>query len=826
LKVFKKVALYVLVTFLVIVAGLTASVFLFKDRIIQEFIRQANKHLNTPVKIEKLDVSILQSFPSVSIVCRGVEIEDSHPGEYPLFTANKVSFQLNPIEIWGGTYIIKGLIIQDSETHLKINRSGEANYNIFKKDTVQANTESLSFSLENLIIKNSVVTYADKKLSQDFEFLSDELKASVESSKDVYLITTKGDVFTRKFKTRNTSILSGKDFLLEATLRYFDGDKRIVLEPSIIRLNAASFTVKGEYDWRTRNTIDLTAQGENTDIQTLLSLLPTDIAASLEKYQSSGNIYFNGSLRGAISDQKLPGVSVEFGFENATFFHPDYKTRIENASLTGSYATSNLNDPSSSALIFKNVSGSLNGHQFESNLIFRNFEEPEVIFDFKGELDVKSLLEFYPIEKLTDASGSIDTDIAFEGKLSWLKSKATSQKATATGTIDLNAINFLYGPNQVAINGLNGSLQFNNNDLALSNVGGRVGKSDFVMNGFFKNIITFLLFENQPIGIETDLSSSFIDLDELFSFGFSSEKKSEDYTFSISPNLYLNFNCNVQRLNYKRFHASDIKGDLLVKNQVAVSRNLAFSSMRGSMTLNGILDATNPKAIDVSSAFKLNSVSIDSVFYVFENFGQEFIQDKHLKGFATADVNLELVLNQNLRLFSETLIADVNTVIQKGELNHFEPMKKLDKYLDDEGLDRLRFADLKNEIHIENKTIYIPQMEIRSNVTALQLSGTHTFDQQINYRIVAPLVNKRKIDIEQAGTAVEELEGRTKLFLKITGTTDNYRVQYDTDAVKKKIVSDLKREVKELKDAFRLKGQKKKKELEVTDEEFDWDNEQ
>lgn len=33
----------------------------------------------------------------------------------------------------------------------------------------------------------------------------------------------------------------------------------------------------------------------------------------------------------------------------------------------------------------------------------------------------------------------------------------------------------------------------------------------------------------------------------------------------------------------------------------------------------------------------------------------------------------------------------------------------------------------------------------------------------------------------------------------------------------------MKKEVQELKDAFKLKGQKKKKELELTEEEFDWE---
>jgi len=249
-----------------------------------------------------------------------------------------------------------------------------------------------------------------------------------------------------------------------------------------------------------------------------------------------------------------------------------------------------------------------------------------------------------------------------------------------------------------------------------------------------------------------------------------------------------------------------------------------MNTMGGTLTLNGIVDAKNSKAIDVISSFKLDGQHVDSIFYVFENFYQTFIEDKHLKGRAYATVDLEMTLNEKLNLIAPTLIADISANIKNGELNNFEPMQKLNKYLDDEGLSKLRFADLKNDIHIEKQTIYLPQMEVKTNVTTIQLSGTHTFDQHIDYRVVAPLRNKKKIDPDEAFGAIEEdSSGKSKIFLKITGTTDVYEVSLDKDAVKKKIASDLKKEVQELKDAFKLKGQKKKKELELTEEEFDWE---
>jgi hypothetical protein len=185
-----------------------------------------------------------------------------------------------------------------------------------------------------------------------------------------------------------------------------------------------------------------------------------------------------------------------------------------------------------------------------------------------------------------------------------------------------------------------------------------------------------------------------------------------------------------------------------------------------------------------------------------------------------------MTLSENLKLISKTLTSDISATIKNGELNNFIPLQGLNKYIDDETLNRLRFADLKNDIHIEHETIYIPQMEIRSNATTIQLSGTHTFDQHILYRVAAPLRNKKKVDPDEAFGAIEETrKGQTKIFLKIAGTTDQYKISYDKEAVKNKIVNDLKKEIKELKEAFQLKGKKKKKEIELEKADYlDWDN--
>jgi hypothetical protein len=824
LRILKRIALYLLAAIAVLFISISVSIYFFKDRIIQQFIAEANKNLGTPVKIGKIDISAWSNFPDLGIVFQDVYVEDSHPGLYPLFTARSVSFFMNPIDAWNGIYIIRDLRVDKSETHLKIDEQGKSNFNIAKKET---GAGSISFDLRNVRLSKSKVSYHDLKLLQHFDFESAKLSASVNLSKNIYHIEAEGDVLAEDISLSGYRLLHNKKLLIQASLEYDDKNKSINLNPSQISFEESLFNLNGNYVFKNYSQIDITAKSKDATLQTILSLLPEQFSNRFKEYKSTGNIYFDLTLKGEISETKNPLLSIAFGLKNAELVHPKFKSRLQNANMEGSFATPSLKDFSSAKLFLKNIEGKLNDQPVKANFSVADFTDPVVDVQFHGKLEAASIVNFYPIDDLADLSGMVEADFSLAGKLSNLKKKSTARQVKVQGVINLKQVGFSLENRKIGFRNLDGAMQFNNNDIAMSNLKGKIGNSDFLLNGFLKNVIPYFLFEGQPIGIEADLKSDFIDLDQSLAWGLG-VTGSKDFGFSISPDLHLNFNCDVREMKYKKFHPAQIKGNLLVKNQTAISRNITFKAMGGDLSVNGMVDARAKNKLEVSSSFKLNSIHLDSIFYVFDNFYQTFIEDKHLKGKAFADVNLEMTLDRGLKLFSNTLVADISATIKDGELNNFDPLQKLNRYIDDETLNKLRFADLKNDIHIENRTIYIPQMEVKSNATTITLIGTHTFDQRIDYRVVAPLRSKKKIDPDEAfGSIEDDGHGRSKIFLKIIGTTDNYTVSLDKDALKKKITADLKKEVKELKDAFKTKGKKKQKELELEkDEYFDWDNNQ
>ncbi|HEX5170968.1 MAG TPA: AsmA family protein, partial [Cyclobacteriaceae bacterium] len=383
----KKIFFYFLLVVGVVSVTLTASVLYYRDRIISEFIRQANKNLNTPIKIGRMDVSWFADFPNLSIVFEDVYVEDSHPGLYPLLTAKTVSFQLNIIDLRNGKYNVKGLKISGSETNLKINAEGVNNYTIVKDSPNNKEAESISFELKNVSLKNTRVHYIDASINQEFTFLSDELAASIKTSKDIYDINAKGDLTTEKIRVRQIELFAGKKFTVDADLIYDDLQRNLSIKPSKLALKNSSFNIQGEYRWKGQTYVDLIAEAKDTDIQTLISLLPEKTAKNLEKYQSKGDMYFKARLKGDVNKNTSPSLSVDFGFHDATLFHPDYRSLVQHASMEGSFASSDVSDAKKAVLILKDINGELNGKSFTASLTVQNFKDSDVQLRFKGELD-------------------------------------------------------------------------------------------------------------------------------------------------------------------------------------------------------------------------------------------------------------------------------------------------------------------------------------------------------------------------------------------------------------------------------------------------------
>lgn len=830
IKRLRKLFFICLFTGLAVFAGLATMVYAYRDTIIAHFVAQANKQLNTPVATEKIAISFWQDFPNVAITLDEVRVQESIPGSLAsLASAKRLAFSFYLWDVWEGQYNIRNLQLEDAEIRLRVSKTGIRNFDIFKsapKEEDDADSQPVQFALEKIVLSNVHFSYLDLKNEQEFNLLAERLGSSLLVEGDRYFFRTSGKLVSDVIKLGSDRYLSNVPLELNSRFAYLQAGQAIEISEAAFAFDEGRLNLNGSWQWASDQLLDLKFSTEDLSLATLKTALPQRFIKPIEAYQCRGKLAASGKIEGTLSESVNPVVQLDFSLADGALVYPENKEQIRQLSLKGSFSNGKQQRLQSSALLLDHYQFVLDDEPIRGSLALTNLEDYHLTLSAQGKLQLAAFLRFYPIENLQEAAGQIDGDVQFKGRLADLKQAKTLTRLQLSGNLLVNQLGFQWKNLPYRFHQWQGALTFNENDLALSNLQGYAGESQFLINGLFKNILGYLLLEDQPLTIEADLKSENLNLDELLADQQDkSTAASRRYAFNINPSLALDFNCSVEQLKFERFRAKDISGRLKVAQAVADIDQVKLKAAGGSIQLAGRVDARMPNLVKVSSNATFDDIFIDSVFYVFRNFSQDFLMDRHLQGRLTAQVESSMMFDKKLRFAYDKLQAKASMRVREGELRDFEPLQELSRFIHEDKLAHVSFSELNSSVEIRNKTVFLPETRIQTDISTLQLSGTHTFSQHINYGLKVPvrtiLTGKRKS--VPKGASGQEKEQGLHLMLRIVGTTDDYHISYDTDAVAEKLANDLKEEGKELKEVFQTQGEVKKDAVQLEEDEyFDW----
>ncbi len=840
---FRKIFLTFSIIITLLLAGGGLFTYLYQDQIIKHFITQADQLLATPVRVKSIKLSLWEKFPQVAISLQDVEIMGSLPQDSVLARAEQLDFTFNVWHFVQGEYVINKVYLTHSDVSLVINEEGDNNYNIFKKreaGTHDSEATPVRFQLQKIYLKDVNVSYEDRPINQHHQLLAQEAEAVLEVVGEQYDIGLEGALTSQFIRIGSDAYFKDKPLQLSTQLHYDYPNRYLQIEPTQIEVGSGEFVVDGFVDQAQDNYLDLQLRGSHTDLQTLLSLLPEGIIRQWQAYRSEGDAYFEGSVKGNMSRAASPLVTLKFGCQNASFYHPDYKKRLENISLQGTFTNGSSHSFRSSQLDLRNINAQLDGRPLNGSLTLSNFEDYFLHCQVKTDMDINALFAFYPVPEIKAARGALNADFEISGRLKDLKGETSRywERIKSRGDISLHQVDLLWQADRLPVHQLNGNLMFKGNVLSISNMEAHIGNSHVVLNGMLRNAFAYLLSDTQTIHIEADLFSRQIDMDELLS-GQAAQASSNNwqtvsdkqaYRFRIDPKLQLSFNCHIEKIKFRRFRGKHLKGNLEVDQQIARLKKSSIQTAGGKVTAQAYLNARRPDKITVNATTAFEHLRADSIFYTFEDFGQNFLTTRHLEGKIYADVDWNMTFDHSLQLDYSSLGIDILATIREGRLNNFEPMQKLARLVEEESLSHLRFAELNNHIRVADRKIFIPRMQVSSNVSEIWVEGIHTFDDHIDYRFEVPMKTfsirkaaareRVKAREQKFGEIIDDNAAPLNLFLTARGTVDDYKISYDMESAKEKFKDNLQNEKEELKEILKNKGAQPTYQLELDEDEY------
>jgi hypothetical protein len=797
----------IIIFILIIILAISGGIFIstaYEETAIKYLKKYLDYHLITEIEVDNINFSLLKSFPYASVRFKNVYSKSSlnfSASDFPcqdtdtLLTAASIFFEFGLLKLLAGKYEIRNININNGKIKILIDRDGRPNYSIWdpgeKKSSsgFNMNLQSLVLSdidlyIINLKDKYSVTAY-DKKLS---------LKGNLSDSLNSLII--KGNFHITDFTSNNKHLLGDKELHFESDL--LNKKNNYAIRKSKVKLGSMNFNVSGDILYDQSIGINLHISSGRAKLPEILSLFQNKSGSSSGIFSVSGNSFFDASISGNLSGNSFPHIVTSFTITNGTLLNKSSGEKLSGISLRGSFTNGEQNNSNTSSVTIEEFFASAHNSKINGRFIITNFELPNVKLDLNADIDLNEMHHLFDFDTLEYVNGKLNAKIEIAGRISDLTkiSKTDFIGFTKNCILNFSGTNFKIAGTGFIFDNINGEVLINNN-IQFTNLYLGIGDNNFLVNGILYNLFEFVLFKNKNLALNADISSDNFDVKSLLANHLHDETKNNNPEIPSSENVFVNTNVSFKKLKYDKFYASDISGVINYSPGIINFRIMQLNSLDGTMTGHGsIIERDEDYFIQCQSDLKL--IDINRFFYVFNNFGQNFIVDKNLKGNLSGDVIFSATMDKKTGFKMESIKADGNLKIENGELIQFEPMMGLSKYISLEELSHIKFKTLNNEILIKDQIITIPEMDIYSSAINITALGIHKFDNSYDYRIKVSMTDllfnkarKKRKEIENFGIIEDDELGKISIPLRFTGKGDKYEITFD----KKTALSTLKKNI-------------------------------
>ena len=785
----------------IVIALITSSliVYFYKDNLVKYALTQLQKQINTDIKMDKVDLSIISTFPNASLVFTNISADEATPQKTKkkLFKFESVYLTFNVWDLFEGNYTIKKIIVEDGSCSLKVFADGNDNYHFWKiKSDSNKSDGKFSFKLNKVTLKNIEIQYTNEikdaiiiasinKMTLKGKFNEKQFELAINSNTDV-----------KEFRFEKINYFKQKDVAFDVVLDVTNNElfnvKRGKIELADQKFSISGFVNNGAESIKT----DITIKGEDLKLKKTLSLVPEKFQSYWKDYDLDGELYFDATMKGQINKVETPKITASFGVKNGKLKKSGSKLELTNIGFTAKYSNA-----------INNLIMNLGANSLKGNIEIIDFTSPHIKANSTASVDLLKWNEIFPTESVESIEGNAELAIQFETQLQEMSKFTPSDfiQSNTTGTLKLAKTKIKLKKDNHLLSNISADIIFNNNDITAKALNFNIGSSNFSIAGEIKNFLSYIFLEKQKLYIQADVNSNMLNLDELLTTS-GTKNNGSDYKLGISNSFDFDITLGIKKLQFRKFNASELKTKLILRNMKCVAQDMSMNTMDGIFNCTGILDATNSNNISIICDGAIKKMNIQKIFYQLENLGQSSLKSENIKGIASANIQFSALLNSGLSINPTSIKSNIDLLIEKGELINFESLKKLSKFVSIDELQNVKFSTIKNTLQVQNRVLTIPRMEICSNAMNLTLSGSHTFDNLINYSlelllsdVLGKKAKKAKKENEDFGVETDDGLGKTKLFIKITGTTDNPKYAYDKQGLKQKIKTDVKNEKQNLK---------------------------
>lgn len=782
---------------------------MYEDEISRYALTEIEEKLVSDMHIEDINLSLLAHFPKASLQCSGVLIMDTFTPSDTLLYAKKISLEFGLLDLLDGSYVVDEVNIEEAQGRLLRNEADEVNYVFWDQANSSSESTTFSFALEQVNLSHTHFEWQDARSEVNLDFSIAQASLSGVFEGETMQLTATLDIPDALVDVSEIPWLKHTRVEGEVEVDIDNATHTYVIKQSDLDVEGMELHSNGRFQ-QTEDGVFcvLETSGKDLNLSTLMHVLPEHTTAFLAGYEVKGKVDLVFNMKGASGGGQHPEVQLKTTLRSGSVRQLAADVAVTDIQAQLSYRYTDTDE-----LTIHSSSGELEGNELRASGGIAHLSSPWMNVHLEGELDLHDLKEFAGLDQLASCEGETTFNLNYKGALrDWAFNAKDLQRAESSGQFTLRDGELKWVDARHSFEEVNGTLSLINGDATIQDLTGLSGASDFKFQGVFKDLLSWA-FTEEKLRIEASFSSAELDLTDWLSESSSpSSSISSTYHLAFPPSLEFDLQVQVDHLIFRKFEASRLKGLAKMKSGQLHLDPVSFTTAEGEFTGKMVASAM-PNGFHISSRAWLDHMNVNSLFTEFENFGQDFLQDHHIRGNCSAQATFSAQLSSSLEVDPKSIVSVIDLQIDDGELIGLQSMNSICNYLRtnkvvapfvdidalEKRLQHIAFNTLENQIDIRNERIHFPNMEIHSSAMDITTSGTHFFDNQIDYSLGFYM---RDLLVQKNETAFGEVEDDglgNHFFLSMTGTVDNPEFGYDHLAHKAQRKLDREEEKQEFK---------------------------
>jgi len=415
-KIFSKIILGIL---LFIVALAFILPLFFKRQIIHRTEKAINEKISGKVRFRDIHVSMFRNFPDLTVTVSNLTVVGV--GEFKgetLCSMKELLLGINlPGLILNQKTELKSVTLESPFINLRVLKNGNANYSIVASDSTASDTTTgFQLALDKIIIHNGTLVYEDKTSATYIEMHQIEHVGKGDFMNDVFDYATNTDIGELTYDYGRIRYLDRKKVKVDLAMEMNMKDDRFTFKENLIQINHFKFGLEGSFGFSpTGYLMDLKYATTETAFKNILSLIPGVYMEDLKQIKTSGDLVFNGFVKGEYSDSldRIPSFHSEIKLIDGSFQVDTLPLPVKNMNLNLEL-DNQYGILDSTVIDLKDFRMDVGTHPVHGRIKWLGLGNNKVDADIHANLDLADLQKIYPIKHVS-LNGKVNLEFKAKG---------------------------------------------------------------------------------------------------------------------------------------------------------------------------------------------------------------------------------------------------------------------------------------------------------------------------------------------------------------------------------------------------------------------------